>query len=147
MALGIGANTAIFSVVNSVLLAPLPYKNADRLVSTQYRQSVPDLTDIEAQNETFEAFGGVTIMALDYTGEGEPLQVQSALITSGVIRTLGIQPLIGRLFTPQEDRFGGEHNVVLTYGFWQRKFGGSPDVIGKSIPLSGQPYTIIGVLP
>lgn len=147
LALGIGANTAIFSVVNSVLLAPLPYKNDERLVVMQYKQSVPDLTDIEAQNETFEAFGGVTVMALDYTGEGEPLQVQSALITSGVIRALGIQPLLGRLFTPQEDRFGGEHTVVLTYGFWQRKFGGNPEVIGKSIPLSGQLYTIIGVLP
>ena len=147
LALGIGANTAIFSVVNSVLLAPLPYKNAHRLVSTQYRQSVPDLTDIESQNETFEAFGGVTIMALDYTGEGEPLQVQSALVTSGVIRALGVQPLMGRTFTREEDRLGGDPVVMLSYGFWHRKFGGSPEVIGKSITLSGKPYTIIGVLP
>ena len=146
LALGIGANTAIFSVINTVLLSPLPYPDSQRLVMMQYKQSVPDLVDIEANSKSFEAIGGVTAARLDYTGGTEPQQIRTAVVTAGISRALGIQPLMGRMFTKGEDRLKGERLAVLTFAFWKNQMKSDPDIIGKTIPLSGNSYRIIGVL-
>lgn len=119
LALGIGANTAIFSVVNSVLLRPLPYPQPERLVSMRSNQSVPDLDDIKAQSQSFEYLGGSVMQPLDYTSEGEPLQVQASLINADLFKALGARAAIGRLISDEEDRYGGDPVVVLSHGFWQ----------------------------
>jgi putative ABC transport system permease protein len=147
LALGIGANTAIFSVVDGVLLRPLPYPRPDRLVSFRSQQSLPDLDDVRAQNQVFEYCGGVVIQAQDYTGGSEPIQVQAALVNSDLFGALGIQPALGRLITEAEDQYGGERVVVLSDKFYKRQFGGNPTVIGTAMLLSGLSYTIIGVMP
>jgi len=146
LALGIGANTAIFSVVNSVLLRPLPYPQPERLVTMRSNQSVPDLDDIKAQSQSFEYLGGVVMQPLDYTGEAEPIQVQAALCNADLFKALGAQAAIGRVISDEEDRYGGEPVVVLSHGFWQTHFAGDAGVIGKPIQVSGNTYTVIGVM-
>lgn len=146
LALGIGANTAIFSVVNSVLLRPLPYPQPERLVTMRSNQSVPDLDDVKAQNQSFEYLGGVVMQPLDYTGEAEPIQVQAALCNGDLFKALGAQAAIGRVISDEEDRYGGEPVVVLSHGFWQTHFAGDAGVIGKPIQVSGNTYTVIGVM-
>src|SRR5215210_942781 len=131
LALGIGANTAIFSVVNGVLLRPLPYPEPERLLTLRSNQSLPDLEDIKAQSQAFESFGGAVMQAQDFTGEAEPLQVQAALVNADLFKALGAKAAIGRTISEEEDRFGGERVVVLSHAFWQRHFGGEPDAIGK----------------
>jgi putative ABC transport system permease protein len=147
LALGIGANTAIFSVVNAVLLRQFPYPHAERLVTMRSNMSLPDLTDVQAQSRSFEEAGGVVMQALDFTGGAEPVQVQAGLSTAGVFNVLGAAPILGRNISAEEDQFGGERVVVLSYRFWQRQFGGDAGVVGRQIPLSGNNYTVIGVLP
>ncbi|MGB7921785.1 MAG: ABC transporter permease [Pyrinomonadaceae bacterium] len=147
MALGIGANTAIFSVINAVLLKPFPYPEAERLVTMRSNQSLPDLEDAQAQSQSFEDAGGVVLQAQDFTGGSEPVQVQAGLSTAGIFHVLGASPIIGRVISPEEDRYGGERVVVLSHGFWQRQMGGDPNVVGRAIPLSGNNYTVVGVLP
>jgi putative ABC transport system permease protein len=147
LALGIGANTAIFSVVNAVLLKPLPYPAPERLVTLRFNQSLPDLDDIKSQSQTFEHFGGVTMQALDYTSEAEPVQVQAALCNRDLFLALGAQPVIGRIISEDEDQYGAAPVVLLSHQFWQQRFGGDQNVIGKAITLSGNSYTIIGVMP
>jgi putative ABC transport system permease protein len=146
MALGIGANTAIFSVVNGVLLRPLPYPEPERLVTMRSNMSLPDMTDFQQRTRTLEDGGGAVLQALDYTGGAEPLQVQAALSTAGLFRVLGARVTLGRVISAEEDRMGGERVVVLTHGFWQQQFGADPSVVGRQIPLSGNNYTVIGVL-
>ena len=146
MALGIGANTAIFSVVNGVLLRPLPYPEPERLVTMRSNMSLPDLTDFQERSQSFEESGGAVLQAQDYTGGTEPVQVQAALSTSGLFRVLGARTLKGRVISPEEDTYGGERVVVLTHGFWQQHFGASADILGRRIPLSGNEYTVVGVL-
>jgi putative ABC transport system permease protein len=145
LALGIGANTAIFSVVNAVLFRPLPYEDPARLVAFRYNESLPDVEDVKALMTTFEMIGGITQMPLDYTGRGEPLQVMSAPVSADFFRTLGVRPALGRLITPEENRFGGEQITVLSHRFWLSQFGGDPKIIGRTIELSNQGYTIVGV--
>ena len=147
LALGIGANTAIFSVVNSVLLRRLPYPDSERLVTMRFNQSVPDLEDIRSRIQSFEYFGGSVMQAQDYTSEAEPLQVQASLCNADLFKALGAKAEIGRVISDEEDRFGGDPVVVLANGFWQHTFGGDPNIIGKSIQLSGKSYTVIGVMP
>jgi putative ABC transport system permease protein len=147
MALGIGANTAIFSVVNGVLLRPLPYPEPSRLVTMRSNMSVPDMTDFQERATSFEEGGGAVLQALDYTGGAEPVQVQAALSTAGLFKVLGAKAAIGRVISPEEDRMGGERVVVLTHGFWQHQFGGDKNIVGRTIPLSGNNYTVIGVMP
>ncbi|HEV8484377.1 MAG TPA: ABC transporter permease [Blastocatellia bacterium] len=146
LALGIGANTAIFSVVNAVLLRSLPYPGAERLVTIRSNQSLLDFVDIEAQTQSFEQAGAFVLQAFDYTGGSEPVQVQAALIDTGLFEVLGAQIEIGRTLPREEDRFGGDRLVVVGRGFWQRHLGGGADVLGKTIPLSGNNYTVVGVL-
>src|SRR6185503_1817789 len=134
------------SVVNAVLLRSLPYPDAERLVTMRSNQSLLDFVDIQGQAQSFEQAGAFVLQALDYTGGSEPVQVQAALVDTDLFDVLGAQTEIGRTIPSEEDRFGGEKLVVVGRGFWQRHLGGNPDVLGKTIPLSGNNYTVIGVL-
>jgi putative ABC transport system permease protein len=147
LALGIGANAAIFSVVNAVLLRSLPYPNSERLFTLRSNQSLPDLEDIQKQTNSFAAIGGITKPALDFIGQGEPVQITGGLCNAELFDALGFSPVLGRAFSPAEDSYGGPALAVLTHGFWTRYFGGDAAILGKSIRLSGNSYTVIGVLP
>jgi len=147
LALGIGANAAIFSVVNAVLFRGLPYPNSEQLFTLPSNQSLPDLEDIQKQTSSFAAIGGINTQALDFTGQGEPVQISGGLCNAELFDALGIHPVLGRAFSPAEDSYGGPALVVLSHGFWMRYFGGDAAIIGKSIRLSGNSYTVIGVLP
>lgn len=137
LALGIGANTAIFTVVNAVLLRPLAYQEPERLVSFRSNESVLDVADIKAWNQSFTEIGGNTVMQLDYTGGGEPMQWRAGLVTGGFFRTLGAQPLIGRVITEEDDKWGGPFVVVLGHALWRQQFGSDTGVLGKTVTLSG----------
>src|SRR5262245_60667147 len=147
LALGIGANSAIFTVINAVLIRPLAYQDPDRLVSFRYNESAPDLSDIQAWNQSFADIGGNTMQPLDYLSEGEPKQWRAGLVTGDFFKTLGGQPLLGRVITREDDKKGGPFVTVLGYPLWRREFGGDPGVIGKTITLSGASYTVVGVMP
>ncbi|HEY1897279.1 MAG TPA: ABC transporter permease [Terracidiphilus sp.] len=155
LALGIGANTAIFTVVNAVLLKPLAYPDADRIVACELTgpqgsfpvASIPKFQIWQQQTSVFKDVG-----AHDFAGPGfnitgdRPELVHGIHVSEAWFRVFGAPVMLGRTFTPQEDAPNGGHVVVLSYGLWQRKFGGRPDIIGKSLPLGNEPYTIIGVL-
>ena len=145
LALGIGANTAIFTVVNGLLLRPLPYPEPERLVTFGYQQSAPDLIDVTAQSTSYEAIGGVGVQAADYAGGGEPVQVELGLVAGDFFRVFAARLSLGRALSAQDDRLNGERVLVLTHGFWQRQFGGDPTVVGRDITIAGQSYTVIGV--
>ena len=147
LALGIGVNTAIFSVINAVLLRPLAFQEPARLVTFRSNQSAPDLADVEAQSRTFSKLGGEVRQALDYSAGNEPVQIQNGHVTGGFFETLGVQAERGRFITPDDDKLGGPYVVVLSHALWLRQFGGDQQILGKTIPLSGNVYTIIGVMP
>ncbi|MGE0887351.1 MAG: ABC transporter permease [Blastocatellales bacterium] len=147
LALGIGANTAIFSVVNAVLLRPLPYPEPERLIATRSNESALDLADIRTWNQSFENVGGTVKQPLDFTSGNEPLQWQVGMVTGGFFRTLGVQPLTGRFITDEDDKQGGARVVVLSYELWQKQFGGQSEIVGKEVSLSGHQNTVIGVMP
>src|SRR5882757_3327770 len=157
LALGIGANTAIFSVVNAVLLRPLPYREPTRLVrvysefpTMQLRKfwlSPPELLDIQKEAKSWEAIGAWTSGGQNIGTAGEPLRVTAAAITRSLIDTLGVQPERGRNFSPEEDRNGGPNVALISHGLWQRAFGGASDIIGKQILVNSQSTTVIGVMP
>ena len=147
LALGIGANAAIFSVVNAVLLRGLPYPDANRILTVSQNQSLPDLEDIQKEARSFSAVGGFTKQALSFTGQGDPVEITGSLCNADLFSSLGVQPVLGRSFTAEEDRCGGPALIILSNGFWSRYFGSDPTVIGKSIRLSGNSYTVIGVMP
>ena len=154
LALGIGANTAIFSVVNGVLLRPLPFRDPSRLVLIAEKSSFPVIStsyenymDWRDQSHSFESMEATRGGAITLTGAGEPERLNVQMATAGLFPMLGINPHIGRTFLPEEDRAGGAPVVLLSSGLWQRRFGGSQDIIGKTINLDSQPYTVVGVLP
>jgi putative ABC transport system permease protein len=147
LALGIGANTAIFSVIDSVLLSPLPYPTPERLVTINQNDSLRNIDDIRAQTKTLAQGGGVTIERMDYTGGSEPLQIRAAYVNAGLLETLGVQPVLGRLVSPDEDVKGGPHNMVITHRFWREFLGSDPKVLGRSLTLNGNRWTVIGVMP
>ncbi|HTB80665.1 MAG TPA: ABC transporter permease [Opitutaceae bacterium] len=157
LALGMGASTAIFSVVNSVLLRPLPYPDSEHLVALNESQppksvrlpvSPANFQDWSNQSkDVFEDIYAETRTGLNLTDQGDPVRIQAGLVTHEMFNTLRIQPMLGRAFGAEEETAGKGNVVVLLYGFWLRQFGSRPDVIGKTIRLSGQPYTIIGVMP
>jgi putative ABC transport system permease protein len=147
LALGIGVNTAIFSVINAVLLRPLAYQEPARLVAFRSNQSAPDLADVETQSRTFSSIGGEVKQPLDYTAGGEPIQFQTGQVTGKFFETLGVKAARGRVITPEDDKTGAPYVTVLSHGLWRQQFGGDPQVVGKTIPLSGNMYTIIGVMP
>src|SRR5260221_2582660 len=157
LALGIGANTAIFSVVNAVLLRPLPYREPTRLVrvysefpTMQLRKfwlSPPELLDIQKDAKSWEAIGAWAPGGQNVGTNNEPRRMTAAAITRGLIDSLGVQPVQGRNFTPEEDRNGGPNVALISHGLWQRAFGGTHDIIGKQIQVNSQSTTVVGVMP
>src|SRR5579863_429651 len=170
LALGVGANTAIFSVVNAVVLRPLPYAHSDRLV--WIAESIPalksevasggDYVDWKDQNHTLnriaaydtvyrgslsEGAGGAGSADFNLTGRGTPARVHSAFVSSSFFATLGVEPQLGRAFTENEDQPSGPHVVVLMHSFWQQYFGSDAHVLGRTVNLDAAPYTVIGVMP
>src|SRR5690348_10961004 len=150
LALGIGANTAIFSVVNAVLLRALPYADPDRLVTFVREghtgQSAANFLDWKRDNHVFENMGAAEAWSPNLTGIDKPEQVAALHVTSDLFPVLGVKPLLGRVFVPADDRPGSDHVVILGYDFWQRHLSGS-DPIGKTINLNGASYTVVGVMP
>ncbi|HXD34187.1 MAG TPA: ABC transporter permease [Pyrinomonadaceae bacterium] len=147
LALGIGLNTAIFSVINAVLLRPLAYRDPANLITFRSNQSGPDLADVEAQTRSFAKIGGEVRQALDYTAGREPLQIQTGQVTGGYFEALGINAERGRFITAGDDKVGAPYVVVLSNKLWRQQFNSDPQILGKTIPLSGNVYTIIGVMP
>ena len=155
LALGIGINTALFSVVNGVLLSPLPYPHPEQLVSVFESKphfekgsfSYLNFLDFQQQNRTLAAIAAYRKTGFTLTGSGQAEQLQAQMVSAGLFSVLGIRPVAGRLFTPEEDRLGTAPAVILSTELWKRKFGGAPEVIGKSITLDGSSYVVVGVVP
>jgi putative ABC transport system permease protein len=152
LGLGIGANTAIFSVVNAVLLRPFPYRAPERLVILQDRgssgASYPNFADWRAQSKVFDSISAVRgNESYNFTGAGEPERVQGRIVSAEFFSTLGIEPVLGRDFVAEEDRQGAGPAAILSYGFWQRRFGADRGVIGKQLTLNNQSFTVVGVTP
>ncbi len=154
LALGIGANSAIFSFVNAVLLRPLPYKDSNRLVFlSETSEQVPDMSiamanfnDWRASNTVFEHMFAYRAEDVVLTGNGEPERLRLGEITAELFPTLGVQPVLGRPLTHEDDKVGATRTVLLGDGFWARKFGRNPQIIGKQLILDGQSYEVIGVI-
>jgi len=154
LALGIGVNTAIFSVVNGVLLRPLPYPEPDRLVqiyerSAQFNEmsvSYPNFLDWERMNRSFAGMAAYRGESFNFTGAGQPEQVPGAVVTANFFSVLGVKPLQGRTFTPDEDRQGANPVAMVSEGLWKRRFGGDTAVLGKSLVVDGQAFTIVGIV-
>ena len=155
LALGIGANTAIFSVINAVLLRPLPFATPDQICLVSERlpsfpvlgPSYQNFQDFRDRAKSFSAMSATRITTLTLTGSGEPERLPAQMISASMFPLLGKSARLGRTFTPEEDRAGGAPVVVLSYGFWRRHFAASPDALGKPVTLDNQSYTVIGVLP
>ncbi len=156
LALGIGANTAVFSVVNAVLLKPLPYGNPDRLVFlTEWSEQVPNMSfsmanfkDVRDQNRVFDSVFGYNSTSFILTVEGgEPERLNVRQVTSGIFDTLQKAPLVGRAFTADEDKPGAPPVILLSEGLWERRFARDPGVVGKTLTLSGETFSVIGVMP
>ena len=157
LALGIGANAAVFSVINAVLLRPLPYRDADRVVTLWQNNikagtprndvSPANFIDWSEQNSSFEAIAGIEPFGFSMVGDGEPERFPAWLVTSGFFQVAGVEPLIGRTFNAEDYVPGNHRVVVLSYGLWQRRFGGDTSVVGRKLTLNGQPYVVVGVMP
>ena len=155
LALGIGANTALFSVVNAVLLKALPFHQPDRLVAlyqnkVQFQRasiSYPNFLDWQRQNRTFDSMAAFRPDDFNLTGAGEAEHIRGEMISADFFSTLGLQPMIGRWFTSQEDQLGGAPVAVISAGLWTRKFTSRPDIVGRSVELNGTDYMIVGVVP
>ena len=156
LALGIGANTAIFTVVNAVVLRPLPFQDPERLAmiwttkdsNPEQSLSFADYNDLKSQTKTFSAVGAASpLWNFTLTGQGEPEPVQGMYVSANLFELLRVTPALGRGFTNDEDRVGGTPVVVLSHALWQRRFGGDPNIVGKSISVSGTSATVIGVMP
>ena len=157
LALGIGANTAIFSVVNALLLKSLPYKNAERLVLIwhtypqlkldQASVSAPSYIEYRDMTSSFDEVATATQWSVNLTGVGEPERLQGARVSWNLFSTLGVQPVAGRSFFAEEDQPGKNRVVVLSYGLWQRRFGGDPTLVGRTITLDGTSYDVVGIMP
>ncbi len=150
LALGIGANTAIFSVVDAVLLSPLPFEESERLVflTRSGDVSLPDAVDWRTDSETFEEIGlFLRSWEFDLTGDGEPQRLTGSVVEPQFFDVLRVEPVHGRLFTAAENRLGGERLAVISSRLWQGRFGGDPEVLGATLRLSDHPTTVIGVMP
>ena len=160
LALGIGANTAIFSVVDSVLLKPLPYKEPDRLVRiwhvppaksfpgiSTFAVSAANFLDWQSQNHVFDQMTILSYRGFTLTGDGKPEQIDAAAVSSGFFQLMGVEPLYGRTLLPEEDQQGKADVVVLSYRFWREHFGSNTYVVGRYINLDGQNFLIAGVMP
>ena len=157
LALGIGANTAIFSVVNAALLRPLPYPEADRLVLIWGRLpghgvqrlnvSLPEYLEYRDRMRSFAAVAVYGQSNFNFTGRGEPERLVGMLASANLFPILGVAPMLGRNFLPEEDRTGHEQVVILSHSLWQRRFGGDPNLLGQTIALNGRGHIVVGVMP
>jgi hypothetical protein len=155
LTLGIGANTAIFSVVHSVLLAPLPYRQSDQLVIVWEKippgrfisPSYPDVQDWQRNAHSFQAIAAFTSRSFDLTGPGAPAHLDGWEISAAFFNTLGVTPVLGREFSAGEDQPGAAHVAMISERLWRERFSGTKDVVGKLLTLDGASYTIVGVLP
>jgi predicted permease len=157
LALGIGANAAIFSIVKALLIDPLPYRDADRLVfvwadltSAGYPRGPlagPELHDLRERSRLFEGFGGIWANTVALTGEGEPEQLRIGLVTTNFFDVLGASALVGRTFTRDDETIKAPSPMLLSHALWRRRFGGDPSVVGRRILVNGVPVTVIGVMP
>jgi predicted permease len=156
LALGIGANTAIFSMLHAVLLRPLPYKEADRLVMVWEQNphrgwfenivSAANFLDWKKQNHVFEDMAAFESNFFNLSGGSKPEEIAGERVTTNLFSVLGVRPLRGRLFLPEEEK-RGTSAVIVSYGLWQQNFGGDPELVGTPISLNGQAYTVVGILP
>jgi predicted permease len=155
LALGIGANTAVFSVTDYVLIRPLPFPSPERLVTFWHRLpgyrhvevSPANYRDWKRMNTVFEEMGAVAPGAVNLIGEGAPERIQAASVTGNLFAVLGVPPQLGRSIVPSDDREGAPLTTVLSYGLWQRAFGGDAGVLGRKVDLDGTPYVVIGIMP
>ena len=156
LALGIGANTAMFSVVRSVLMRSWPFRNPERLLLVSQRQadgngnlfSTQDFLAWKQQGGLLAQMAAHINWQFNISGPGEPPQrVPGGVVSYDLLPVLGVQPLLGRLFTPQQDQSGAGQFVMLSYVFWKTRFGADAHIVGKSIQIDGVPYTVVGVMP
>src|SRR5882724_4858907 len=155
LALGIGANTAIFSVLNAVVLRPLPYDRPEELLFLNERSPVldemsisyPNFTDWRNQNHVFEKIGVYNRNSYNLTGYGEAERILTAQVSADLFSALRVNAAVGRLFTNEEDKPGASPVVVLSYALWQRRFGGQTNIVNQSLTLNGKNYSVIGVMP
>ena len=155
LALGIGANSAIFSVVNGVLLRPLPFKTAERLVFlSEWSQQVPNMSvsypnfqDWRAQGSVFEQLAAFRGGSYILTGAGEPERLDAREVSASFFPALGVTAAVGRVFTDDEDKPGASRTIVISHGLWQRRFGGNPAIVGQQLTLNNESYTVVGILP
>ncbi|HAV62263.1 MAG TPA: hypothetical protein DCY13_07835, partial [Verrucomicrobiales bacterium] len=155
LALGIGANTAIFSVINAVLLRPPPFEEPDRLVfiseSAREMESIsvayPNFLDWQREQEGFSSLAAFRSETWNLTGGGRPERIVGLQVSASFFPTLGVRPIRGRVFNPAEDQVGGERVVVLSEGLWQRRFGGDPGILDRTLTLNGESYQVVGILP
>jgi hypothetical protein len=155
--IGIGANTAMFSVVNGILLKPLPYRDPEALVGVWQTAPALNIKDLQAspsdyftfrdENRSFEHFGVWNSGSVSVTGLGPPERVQSLSVTEGTLNALGVQPALGRWFTPKDDSPESPDTIILTDEYWHRRFGGEASAIGRGLLVDGKVREIIGVMP
>jgi len=157
LALGIGVNSAIFSVVNAIVFRPLPYRDSDQLVVIwgnlhkpgleEIEISGPELRDFQQQTQSFEQIAAYTTQGFNLTGIDQPERLRGAIISANLFPALGVQPQLGRNFLPEEDQLGNDSRVILSHALWQRRFGGDASIVNKTIQLDGHTVTIVGVMP
>ena len=157
LTMGIGATTAVFTVFDAILLRPLAYEKPEQLVQIwekrtegsfqQSQFSYPDYLDVKRENKVFSQIGGYSKNSVTLSGKEGAEQLQVAVATSGFFETLGVQPILGRTFAAGEDELQKNFPVMLSYGAWQRRFGGNPGVVGTTLVLDGELATVVGVLP
>ncbi|HEY6332986.1 MAG TPA: ABC transporter permease, partial [Blastocatellia bacterium] len=148
LALGIGANTAIFSIVDAVLLKPLPYPESQNLIVIAKEDlSPPDFLDVQAHNSAFEQMAAFRSRSYNMTGGDRPELIDGADVTTNLFSLLRVEPILGRAFATDDGSRAVDRRVILSYDLWQRRFGSSKAIIGQSLPLDGQPFTVVGVMP
>src|SRR5215831_3021110 len=155
LALSVGANTAVFSAVNTLLLRPLPLKDLDRLVFSvalrdgfdPFGSSLLEFEAYQQRNHSFASMGAAMQRSFNLIGRGEPERIRGASVMADYLSTLGVQPVRGRSFSPDEDRRGGAAVALISYSFWQKHFGGNGSVIGETLKLDGRSFSIVGVMP
>src|SRR5215510_14966277 len=156
LALGIGATTALFTVVNAVLLNPLPFPNSRQLVQV-WRSELPALTygsasyprylDWRREQRAFSEFGAWAPRAMTVTGSAEPERVNGAVVSASFFKVVGASPALGAWISDADDVPGGRPVAVISHAYWQRRFGGAPDVVGQFVNIDGRPFSIVGVAP
>ena len=156
LALGIGANTAIFSVVHGVLLSPLPYPQPERIVRLidsnpqanlpRFPSAPPDFADWRAQNKVFSQLAAIRRTSVNLTGEGDPERLVAARVSADFFPLFRVPAELGRSLLPEEDQVGGPKVAVLSHGLWQRRFGGDAKILGRRLLLDGEPTTVVGVI-